>query len=177
LKELASRLTWVDCVVFIALVRGIYIGYRSGLFPELMRVVGYIVTVFVAFYLNEFVAQYLTLNTFLNETSAQAISLAGLLAVTFALTKFIVFLFLKLLKVGDGGTFYRVLGAGVGACRWMILVSLIFMIIEKLPLGPLKSDIHDRSFSGAYVAKVGPVLFDFASNLAPQFGGSAKKAG
>ena len=176
MKDLISRLTWVDCIVFIALLRGIYIGYRSGLFPELMRIVGYIVTVLITFYFRETVAQYLTLNTFLNQTSADALALASLLAVTFALTKFLIFLFLKLLKVGEGSAFYRILGAITGACRWMILISLIFMVIERLPFGPLKSDIHNRSFSGPDVAKVGPVLFDFMSTLGPQLG-SVKKAG
>ncbi len=174
MKDIVSRLTWVDCIVFIAVLRGIYIGYRSGLFPELMRTGGYVITALVTLYFREPVSQYLTLNTFLNQASAEAASLAALLIGTFIITKFLIFLILKLLKLGEGGFFYRLLGSLVGACRWLILVSLIFMVISGLPLGPLKSDIHERSFSGPYVSKVAPALFDFTANFAPQLR-SAKK--
>lgn len=176
MKDIVSRLTWVDCIVFVAVLRGIYIGYRSGLFPELMRTAGYVITAIVTFYFREPVSQYLTLNTFLNQSSAELAALCALLLGTFIVTKFLIFLILKLLKIGEGGFFYRLLGALVGACRWVILVSLIFMVIDQLPLGPLKSDIHERSFSGPTVAKVAPSLFDFISNFAPQLR-SAKKLG
>ena len=126
------------------------------------------VTVIVTFHFHETVAQFLTLKTFLNETTADAVAFGGLLLGVFLLMKLVTALILKLLKVGEGGFFYRLLGALVGACRWIILLSLIFMWIGYLPLPSLKADIHERSLTGQKVSAIAPLLFDFLSKLSPQ---------
>ncbi|MBI3252337.1 MAG: CvpA family protein [Candidatus Omnitrophica bacterium] len=143
-------------------------GYRSGFFPELLRIFSYLVTVIVTFHFHESLAQFLTLKTFLNETTAEAAAFGGLLIAVFLVTKLLTMLVLKLLKVGEGGFFYRILGAAVGACRWVVLLSLIFMWIGYLPMASLKSDIHERSLTGQKVSQIAPLLFDFLSKLSPQ---------
>ncbi len=90
--------------------------------------------------------------------------------------KLLTMLFLKLLKVGDGGFIYRLSGLVLGACRWVILLSLLFMMIDMLPLEPLKVDIHRRSVVGNSVARLAPVLFDFMSSLSPQLGVGKKSS-
>ncbi len=175
MKEFVSKLTWVDYLTLIAVLRGCYVGYRSGLFPEFLRIAGYLVTVVVTFKFQEPVSQYLTLKTFLNAATCSAISFIGLLALVFALTKLVTMLLLKLLKIGEGGFFYRLLGMVIGACRWVILLSLIFMLIDFSPLAPLKSDIHNRSVVGAKVAALAPTIFEFLANLSPQLAVSDTK--
>ena len=168
LKELISKLTWADYLALVALLRGLYVGYKSGFFPELLRIAAYLATVIVAFQFQEPLAQYLILNTFLNQAMSRAVALAGLLSGVFLVTKLLRALLLKLLKVGEGGLVNRLIGAAMGGCRWLVLLSLIFMLVDYLPLGPLKTDIHTRSMTGPRVVRVAPVLFDFLSSLSPQ---------
>ena len=47
MKELISKLTCVDYIALVALLRGLYVGYRSGFFHELLRVASYLVTIVV----------------------------------------------------------------------------------------------------------------------------------
>ena len=168
MKEFISRLTWVEVIAFLVVLRGCYVGYRSGFFPELLRIVGYLVTVIVTFRFHETLAQTLTLRTFLNSATASALSFFSLLAATFLLTKIVIAIFLKLLKMGKGGVLYRVIGLLLGACRWIILLSLIFMLIDHSPFAPLKTDIHERSHLGQKISLIAPTLFDFLSKLSPQ---------
>ena len=168
MKELISRLTWVDYLALVAVLRGCYVGYRSGLFPEILRIIAYVVTVVVTFRFREEFAQFLTLKTFLNQTTSDAFSFFLLIAGVFGLTKLVTLLFLRLLKVGDGNFFYRITGMIFGACRWVILLSLIFMGLDHLPLDTLKKDIRERSVTGHKIATIAPVLFDFLSTLSPQ---------
>lgn len=169
-------MTWVDYVTLAAAIWGAVVGYRSGLFPELLRVAVYLVTVIVTFKFHEPLTQALTLKTFLNHTTAGVLAFTALLAGTFVLLKILTILLLKLLKIGEGGLFYRVIGALIGCCRWIILLSLIFMLIDHSPLEPLKADIHRRSVAGPRVMKIAPTLFDFLSKLSPQFAIEPKKA-
>ena len=175
MKEFISRLTWVDYVAAIAVLRGCYVGYRSGFFPELLRIAAYLVTVVLTFHFNESIAQFLTVKTFLNYASAKTLSFGGLLLGLFFLTKLLVMLLLRLLKVGEGGFVYRLLGSVLGVCRWVILLSLLFMAIEYSPLAPLKADIQERSLTGAKIASIAPMIFDFVSNLSPQLGAETKE--
>lgn len=170
MKEFIQRLTWVDYLAIIAVLRGCYVGYKSGLFPELLRIASYLLSVIAAFRFWEPVAQFLTLNTFLNATTASAVAFFGLLSLVFLLTKLVSLLLLKMLKVGEGGFFLRVIGMLFGAGRWILLLSLSFMLISNSPLMALRADIERRSLIGSEISRVAPMLFDFLSNLSPQLG-------
>lgn len=170
MKEFIQRLTWVDYLTVIAVLRGCYVGYKSGLFPELLRIVSYVVTVLAAFRFREPLTQFLTLNTFLNATTAAAVAFFGLLALVFLLTKLLSMLLLKLLKVGEGGFFLRTIGMLFGAARWVLLLSLLFMLIAGSPLTALRADIERRSLIGSEVSRAAPTVFDFLSRLSPQLG-------
>jgi len=165
---LISKLTWVDYLAVIAVLRGAYVGYKAGLFPEILRIVAYLVTVIVTLRFHEALAQLLTLNTFLNAATANAVAFGALLLVTFVLCKLAQMLVLKLLKMGDGGVINKLLGLLLGACRWLIILSLAFMLIEFSPLTTLKTDIRERSVSGPRIASVAPTIFQFLSSLSPQ---------
>ena len=176
MKEIFSRLTWVDFLTLIAVVRGCYVGYKTGLLPELLRIAAYVITVIVTFRFHEPLGQLLTLKTFLNSMTADAAAFIVLLILTFVLTTLAAKLLLKLLKVGQGGFFYRIVGLVIGACRWLILLSLLFMVLDYSPLGPLKADIHERSLVGPKISKLAPSIFDFLAALSPQLGVEEKKA-
>ena len=160
----------MDYLTFIAVLRGAYVGYRSGFFPEILRIAAYLLTVIVAFHFQEMLAQWITLKSFLNYTTAQAVALVVLLGGVFLITKLVTTLLLKLLKIGKGGVFYRLIGLALGAARWVILLSLTFLLIEQSPLASLKTDIHERSLVGKEVSQIAPTLFEFLSRLSPQLG-------
>jgi uncharacterized membrane protein required for colicin V production len=170
LKEFLSKLTWVDYLAALAVLRGIYVGFRSGFFPELLRLASYLVTALVTFRFYEEASQYLTLHTFLNSTTATAVAVVVLLGSTLLATKLLTMLILKLLKIGEGGFFVRVIGAAMGGCRWLVLLSLIFMLIDRSPLSGLKSDVHRNSVSGQRIYDIAPTLFGFLSSVSPKLG-------
>ena len=159
----------------MAVLWGCYVGYKSGLFPEILRIAAYLTTVIVTLKFHEPLAQYLTLRTFLNNATANAVAFFTLLIGVFILLRLITIIVLKLLKVGEGNFVYRIIGGVIGGCRWVVLLSLIFMLIDRSPLEPLKTDIHQRSFVGPKIATIAPMLFDFLSTLSPQLAVGAKK--
>ena len=168
MKEFISRLTWVDYIAAIACIRGFYVGYKAGFFPELLRIVSYLITVILAFRFYEPLAQWLTLKTFLNITMAGAVAFIAILVASFFLTLLIRKLLLKMLKVGDGGFFGRLIGLLLGGCRWIIFLSLLFMLIDRLPMTQLKTDVHSRSLTGPAISQVAPTLFEFLSTMSPE---------
>jgi uncharacterized membrane protein required for colicin V production len=133
-----------------------------------LRILAYLTTIIVAFRFYGSLAQFLTLNTFLNSQTATTVSLVALLLLTFIATKLLTMLILKMLKLGEGGIINKVAGLLLGACRWIVVLSIAFMLIDRSPLSTLKTDIHSRSLLGPKIASVGPAMFDFLSMLSPQ---------
>jgi uncharacterized membrane protein required for colicin V production len=175
LNDLVSKLTWADIIALIALARGLYIGYKSGLFQELLRVAAYIVTMLVTMILFEPLAQILTLHTFLNMPVARGVAFGALLIGVYIGTKVVRTLLVRLLKVGEGGGLNRLLGMVVACARLLVLLSFLFLILDKLPLKPLQDDVHKRSLTGDKIASVAPALMGYLQQLSPQFAFSLQK--
>jgi len=159
----------------IAALRGMYVGYKSGFFPELLRIVAYIATAIAAFHFYEPVAEFITLKTFLNSSTATVAAFIGVALGTFLIARLVILIILKLLKVGSGGAVNRILGTLLGVCRWGVILSVAFMLINELPGTTLKHDINQRSLAGPPISKIAPTLFDFMSSLSPQLAVKSKK--
>jgi uncharacterized membrane protein required for colicin V production len=158
----------VEYLAAAAVLRGFYVGYRSGFFPELLRIAAYLLTVIVTLYFHPSFTEMITLHTFLNQGTANVVSFATLFFGLLLVTKLITMLFVKVLKPGEGGAANRLSGLAIGGCRWLILLSLVFMLIEYSPLEVIRKDIASRSVVGPPVASIAPTIFDFLSNLSPQ---------
>jgi uncharacterized membrane protein required for colicin V production len=152
----------------VAALRGCYVGYRSGFFPELLRIAVYVVTVVVTLRFYDPLAQFLTLKTFMNFNTAKAFAFVALLAGVFGLGKLLTMLILKAIKSEEGGLINRVAGLCLGVGRWILILSFLFMLIGFFGLGPLKNDIENRSVVGPRVARIAPLIFDFLAKLSPQ---------
>lgn len=167
MKEFIARLNWVDYLALVAVLRGLYVGGKSGIFHEVLRVAAYLVTIAATFYLFEPLAQYLTLHTFLNIEVARGVSFVGALVLIYILTKLLRAILVKLLNVGEGGFFNRMIGAVIGGARLLLLLSFIFMGVDYSPLSQLKEDIHKRSLTGSKIVEVAPALVEFMNYLTP----------
>ncbi len=174
MNEFLTRLTWVDYVTAMVVLRGLFVGYRDGIFPEILRIASYLATVLVAFYFYEPLGQWITLQTFFNNATSTALAFVGLIIAGLITTKILRSILLKLLKVGQGPFFLRLVGMVFGALRWVIVLSFIFMMIDHSPLTQLKKDIHTRSIVGEWVSQMGPVMFDYMGHVSPQLGLPAK---
>ena len=176
MKELFSKLTWVDYIALVALLRGLYVGYKAGFFHELLRVATYVVTLVVTMFFFERVAQSLTMRTPLNVMTARIVGFCLVLVVTFILTKLIQLMLVKLLKVGEGGILNRVLGMAVGGIRLIVLLSFFFLAVDGAPVKALKEDVHTRSLTGNRISQLAPVILEFFSRLSLESDSQKKEA-
>lgn len=171
MKEIISQLTWADYIALVVVLRGLYSGYKAGIFQELLRLAAYIISVVATLLLFEHVAQYLTLHTFLNEGSAKAAAFASVLAVVYLLLVLARTVIVKSLKVGEGGKAQKIAGAVFGAGRLLVLLSFFFMLVDMTPfVSELKKDVHERSYSGQKISMVAPQILDFLSRYTPNAG-------
>lgn len=172
MKDFFARLSWADYIAAACLCRGLYVGYKSGIFAEFLRSVAHLGSAVAAIYFQGAAAQYLTLNTFMNEGMARIAGFAGCFAVLFVATYFMRRAIIKIFKVGEGDGLQRILGALLGGARWIVLLSLVFMAVGRSPLKQLQTDVQDRSLTGAAISRVAPALFGFTGQLTAQLADS-----
>ncbi len=165
MKDFISGLTWVDWLALVALLWGLFIGSRSGVFKELLRFVVYTLALLGSFFLNDPLGQYLTVHTFLNDSSAKALAFGSVVVVLFIVGKLLTMLILKILKTSEKGTANRIGGALLGATRMLVLLSFVFLIVDTSPLSQLKKDLHSRSLTGPYLTPVAPTIVEFVTQF------------
>ena len=175
MRELISKLTWVDYIALAALLWGLYAGYKAGFFHELLRVATYVATLVVTMIFFERLAQALTMRTPLNMIAARIVGFCLLLVVTYLVAKVIQVVLVKLLKVGEGGFLNRLLGMAVGGIRLVVLLSFLFLVVDASPMAQLKQDVHSRSLTGDRIAQLAPVILEFFSHLSPELSVSKKE--
>ncbi len=165
MKDFVSSLTWVDWLALGALLWGLFIGSRSGIFKELLRFVVYVLALLGSYFLYQPIGEYLTLHTFLNDNSAKALAFAASVIALFILGKLLTMLILKMLKTSEKGAANRIGGALLGASRMLVLLSFVFLIVDHSPLSQLKKDLHSRSLTGPYLTPVAPTIVEFVTQF------------
>jgi uncharacterized membrane protein required for colicin V production len=170
LKELLSKLTWVDYIALVAVLRGLYVGYKSGIVQELLRIAAYIIALAVTLQFYEWAASQLTLNTFLNEATARVAAFVALLVGVYLVLALVRKVLIKMFKLSEGGPGGRLLGALLGSARLLVLLSFFFMLVDWTPLKELKTDVHERSLTGPSISRVAPLLYDFVLQLPAKLG-------
>ncbi len=170
MKELLSKLTWVDYIAVLALLRGLWVGYKSGIFQEALRIVAYILTLVLAFLFQGPVSQYIALHSMLNEETSGTVGFAALLVAVYMALKLLRMVIVRSLKLGEGGGGQKVLGALMGGARWLVLLSFFFMIVDSMPLKELKTDVHERSLTGPTISQAAPILYDFVEQSSAKLG-------
>lgn len=167
----------MDWLAIAALLWGLFIGSKSGIFRELLRFVAYVLTFLGSFFLHEPIGQYLTLHTFLNDGSAKILAFAASVVVLFIVSKLITMMIIKMLKVSEKGAANRVGGAILGAGRMLVLLSFVFLMVDHSPFSQLKKDLHSRSVTGPYLTPVAPTIVEFVTQLSAGQISSLKKEG
>ena len=171
MKELLSKLTWVDYIAMAALLRGLYVGYKSGIFQEALRIVAYVLTLVLTLQFQETAAQYIALHSMLNEDTSRMVAFVAVLVAVYAALKLIRILMIRGLKLGEGGGGgQKALGALMGGLRLLVLLSFFFMVIDSMPLKELKADVHERSLTGPTISQAAPILYDFIQQSSAKLG-------
>ena len=167
MKEMLSRLTWVDYIALVAALRGLYVGYKAGFFQELLKAVSYVLTMVLTLHFYEALAQQLVLHSSLNESTASIAAFAGLIVGIYAACFVIRKVLAKVLKMGEGPA-QKLFGALLGGARLLVLLSFFFMLVDATPLKELKTDVHTRSLTGPIISQAAPALYEFLSNVSPE---------
>lgn len=131
-REITAKVNYIDIILLLPLLYGIYKGFSKGLIIEIATLAGLILGVYVAIKFSGYTENFL--RDFLNLTSKYLSYIA--LAVTFLLVVIAVFLLGKMLtRLIDFlslGLLNKLLGSVLGAAKYFIILCVVLLIIDAL---------------------------------------------
>jgi len=166
--ELISRINWVDILCIILLLRISCVSFHHGLSHELFSLLGVLLTTIISlnYYskLGEFLAQNI-----IGLPLVLANFLSFLVLMILILFVFRVFRTIldKIVKIQWHAFIDSVGGFIAGVARSFLTVSLVLILLILLPLPYMQWSIRDRSLTGPFFLKIGPVVYAKTYNLIP----------
>jgi hypothetical protein len=168
LKEVFTSLNWVDFVIIFAFLRGAWVGYRDGLFAEIIRVFIYASMALGYVLFAPKLGQTIQIQFAMSESVANIIGGVIAAILIFIVFRFFAFIVLKTISVGEGFIF-GTLGMVMAILRWAFILSLIFAFVREAGVEFIVKDIEMNSRFAPAITTIAPSVLEFTKTMAPDF--------
>lgn len=166
-SDFLQTLSWIDYVIAAGIGRGVFVGYKSGGFIELIRYVNLALTLAVIVAFNETLATYVQSHTLLSAELSKKAVIVLLAVITYTLLKWIAGLILKVASM-DNNWVMKLIGVTLGGLRWAILLSFALYAMNSLQLLVIGKDVLEKSRWGGVMEPIAPSVVDFANGVVPR---------
>lgn len=166
MKEFISTLNWVDYVIVLAFLRGAFVGYKEGLFAEILRIFVYAATFVGAVELAPILAPVLQSHLSLDAGLANIAAMILIAMAIFLMLRLVAIVLLKVIKPGEGFVF-NIFGLALGVVRWAIILSVVFMAVKQANVAVLNEDIGAKSRFAPPLIPIAPTGYEYLSSVMP----------
>ncbi len=166
MKEFISTLNWVDWVIVGCCLRGAYVGYKEGIFAEVLRVFVYGATFLVAARFASTLSPLLETHFSLDAELGKTASMILLFLASFLILRVIALVLLKIIKPAEGFAF-NFLGMILGVARWFVVLSIAFMAVRVANVQVLSQDIQEKSAFAKSIVPIAPVAYEYLQKFLP----------
>ena len=157
-NSIASKLNWVDVIVWLFAIRIILIGYKKGFAIELFKLTGLILAVFTSFHYYTRVSDLLNTNSKNTSGFIDLISLVILLFSVIIVFKFIRDSVLLIIKIHPIEGLDKWGALILSLFRAAIVSSLIVVIMQLSTLAYVEKSAKE-SFSNKHFSSLAPRLY------------------
>lgn len=169
MTEFWRRLNWIDFIVFVIMVRALYVGSKRGLIPELTTLIGLAAAQVVSLQHAGSVVSFLAERVRLPvpEKWLYLFFVGALFIATYLIFGLIHRGLSKLLRLETATGVNRWGGLLLGFLRGGYLTSLILVVLSRAPSGALEKEIKERSWSAPYLIQAAPKVYEAVLQVYP----------
>jgi uncharacterized membrane protein required for colicin V production len=149
--EILQHVNWFDVVVFFVILRGIYVGFKNFLTPELFNFAGILLSLILGVYWYSQVADVLITNFNLPAWLSQLICFTVIVQLARVIVRYAVMLLLKVLNIQFLPQLEKIGGAILGIGRGVIVAGIILLTLSFIPSSYLTESIYGKSYSGVFI--------------------------
>ena len=154
---------WVDLLIVLIVVRGIYIGIKTGLSYEFYRFLALILGYYSALVFHSDGARFIMSHTLIKEKWAHLVAFIGIATIVFLVVIIVLKVLHKIMRIEFAPGINGIGGGIIGGLRSFFIVSLVLLAIFFVPCRYIKKQIYDDSYLGNYAIKYTPRVFSYVS--------------
>ncbi len=181
--EILTNINWLDIVVIVLVVRGIYMGVRRGLTAELFNFFGMVISLILAVQWYGKVADVLIINFGLPIWLSRFLCFVIIIQLVRVIFKYGLTFLLKVLNIQFIPQLEKIGGGVIGFGRGVIIAATLILALNFIPNDYLKDSIQVKSFTGGFLIETAERTYTSFVFWLPQeeresavFGTPAKKA-
>ncbi|MBU1999304.1 MAG: CvpA family protein [Candidatus Omnitrophota bacterium] len=160
--EAVKNFNWVDIIITLLMVRVFYISIRCGFIPELFKICGTILSIYVSLH------NYLNLSEFIhssvssNSIPVEVIDLFSFLCLTGI--SYLIFILLRegfayIIRMEAVPKLNRYGGLMIGVARAIFLSGLVIYILAISTVSYLQNSVY-QSYLGSALIKIAPFTYE-----------------
>jgi len=161
------KFNWIDILFVTLLFRIGYVALKDGILLEFFRVLGLLIAFILSFNNYTLIGDFLSNHTKWTGTGP---GIASFLLI-FLSVLFIVKIFSRIANLflagGNISITNRLIGFILGLGRWLLSISLIYILAINTPFEYLSKSVRARSFSGKYIANIAPGVYKICIDFYP----------
>ncbi len=152
--EIIKNINWLDIIVLVIVVRGIYMGAKRGLTAELFNFFGIIISLILAVQWYSRIADVLILNFSLPIWLSKFLCFIVIVQIIRLVFKYSLTFLLKILNIQFIPQLERIGGGVVGFGRGVIVSGILMLTFSFIPNDYMRESIETKSFTGSFLIKV-----------------------
>ncbi len=152
--EIIKNINWLDIVVLVIVVRGIYMGAKRGLTAELFNFFGIIISLILSVQWYSRVADVLILNFSLPIWLCNILCFIVIVQIIRLIFKYFLIFFLKVLNIQFIPQLEKIGGGVIGCGRGIIVSGILILTLSFIPNDYMKQSIQSKSFTGSFLINV-----------------------
>jgi len=165
----APTVNWYDLVVVVALLYGVWTGLRAGLMGEIIRVVGLILMIALAFALYKPVGDLIGDHSQLSDDNAHLLAFVSIAAVVYLISLAVrLATHRHMQKFKLGSLIESVGGAFAGVVRMLVIMTWVTILLAVSSGEFMERSVGQESRFGSFVVSLLPALKPVAEKSLPE---------
>ena len=162
------KFNWIDIVFVILLFRTCYVGFKSGLLPELFRLSGLFLAFVLSFNDYILVSGFLAKNARISGVKSEILGFLLIFLATILIFKLLSVLADKLLGNSENVSLAnKIIGLVLGLERGVLLIGLAYLLLIHSPVDYFYKSAKEKSFSAPYASLVAPFAYKTGISVYP----------
>ncbi|MEA3560568.1 MAG: CvpA family protein [Candidatus Omnitrophota bacterium] len=166
LDNILKYINWVDILIIIWLFRSAYVGLETGMWHQLLGLIGVVAAIFIPFRSYAKLSGYLSGNFSFSASLANIVSFISLLIAVIIVIGLIRKISKKLVKVEFISVLESIGGSIIGLVQASLMSGLILLVFTWLSI-TLRGAIVDRSYLGSRLINAPVLIYDGLVKLYP----------
>ena len=159
---------WIDLIVVIFIVRGVYRGYKRGLSGEVLRFLGILIALYLSFKFYEPLAERIVERFSLEHNVAIALSFAGIALAVIIFFYLVNRMVRSMMELPIIAAIERAGGAILGGVKTLLFVCAFLIILALVRIEAISNAVSRDSLFGSYAIAAVPGVYRLVVRVYPE---------